>query len=720
MQRLSTEATSNLENSSMSAGITKRIPARTGRWPGAILLIAMLSIAGAQGAQKKEKPPKTYRNWLDEDVVYIITKEERENFLKLVTDEARDKFIERFWEVRNPNPSSPNNEFKEEHYKRLAFANARFGVGSAEEGWRTDRGRAYILLGAPQQKQVFRNSANLYPIEIWFYSTGMAGLPNFFYLMFYDRDATGDYRFYSPYFDGPDKLATGTEAINNPAAGYQMILTSVGPEVAHISLSLIPGEPVDTTMATRSMESDLLLSAIRGYNNLPAYRNEIAGRYKLRENVTARMLLSGQNLEIQTLPVRDSRGLTRLDYAVFLRNPNDFTLAKEADGRYSYSIGVNVRVFGPDNKHIFSQEKSLSDSMDKRRMEEIQDQAFGYEGMLPLGPGKYRLVFEFVDWNKKASYETERQVVIPKPDEKLFVVPAILPFVRAEEVPDPVLRDLTPFCMGGVRFQPFPSPMPSVSNDVPLQVAYQIWAPPRDPRTLAGKKLAVEYGVGEPAVPGTSSMIHDEVAMEQFDAYGSLVNGKRITFENKPSGNYVLTLTVQAPNVNEKSYATAHFRLLVDTDLRKTWTVDEAGIVEDAQNGVLDQQRGLALAAQGQPEEARKWFLRSVKLGRDNDAARAALVEAYFNLKDYAAVRSLYNDVGITTKTDARTLTRIAVSFAQAGESEKGITLLQDAIGFRPQEGQLYLALADLYAQRGEARKAAELIKQGKAQLGIN
>lgn len=704
----------------MKTGMTERVAFSAGRWSGAILLSVLLALTAAQGAQKKEKLAKTYKQWLDEDVVYIITKEERENFLKLATDEARDKFIERFWEIRNSNPGSPNNEFREEHYKRLAFANARFGVGSTEEGWRTDRGRAYILLGPPQQKQVFRNAANLYPIEIWFYSTGAVGLPHFFYLMFYDRDVTGDYRFYSPYFDGPDKLATGTEAINDPVAGYRMIMASVGPEVARISLSLLPDEPVDTTMGTKSMESDLLLSALRGYNNLPAYRNEIADRYKLRENVTARMLISGQNLEILTFPVRDSRGLTRLDYAVFLRNPADFTLAKEADGRYSYSIAVNVRVFGPDNKLVFSQEKSMSDSMDKRRMEEIQDQSFGYEGILPLGPGKYRLAFEFVDWNKKASYETEREVVITKPDERLFVVPAILPFVRAEEVADPVLRDLTPFCMGGVRFQPFPSATPSISTDVPLQVAYQIWAPPEDPRTLAGEKLAVDYGVGQPALPGTGSVTHDQVAMEQFDAHGSLVNGKRIAVENKPAGNYVVTVTVQDPKTQQKSFATAHFRLLVDTDLRKAWTVDEAGIVEDAQAGVLDQQRGLALVAQGKPEEARRWFLRSVKLGKDNDAARAALVEAYFNMKDYKAVQSLYADVGITSKTDTRTLTRIASSFAQVGESDKGINLLQDAIGFRPQDGQLYLALADLYTQKGETQKAAELAKKGKAQLGIN
>ena len=121
-------------------------------------------------AQKKPKLDKTFKDWIERDVVYIITKEERDEFLKLPTDEARDKFIQQFWEIRNPDPGSATNSYKDEIYKRIAFANARFGIGSGAEGWRSDRGRTYITLGEPQQKQVFRNSGNMYPIEIWFYA----------------------------------------------------------------------------------------------------------------------------------------------------------------------------------------------------------------------------------------------------------------------------------------------------------------------------------------------------------------------------------------------------------------------------------------------------------------------------------------------------------------------------------------------------------------------
>jgi GWxTD domain-containing protein len=682
-------------------------------------LFFAMAATGAFG-QKKEKLEKTYKQWLDEEVVYIITKDERDNFLKLASNEARDKFIEKFWEIRNPNPGSPTNEFRDEHYKRIAFANSRFNVGSVNEGWRTDRGHAYILLGPPNQKQVYRNAANLYPIEIWFYSTGLTGLPNFFYLMFYDRDVDGGYRFYSPYMDGPDKLTTGSEAINDPASAYRMIQNSIGPEVARISLTLIPGEPVDPSTGTRTMQSDILLASIRGYNNLPAYRQEIAQRYQLKEMVSTRMVLSGRNLDVLTLPVRDSRGLTRLDYSIHLKNASDMTLTKEDDGRFSYGVGMSIRVFTIDNKLIFSQEKQLRDTMDKQRMEAIADRTFGYEGLLPLPPGKYRVSFALEDWAGKKSFQTEREVVIPQPDANSFIVPGILPFSGAEEVPDPIVRDLTPFSMGGVRFHPLPESSPTVRQDMPLQFTYQIWANAQDPRSLMGKKLIVDYGLGQPAVAGTATTLRDEVGMEQFDVTGSLVSGKRMSLADKPSGNYVLSVSLQRSDTGQKSFATAHFRVYGELDPKKTWEVDEPGIIKDAETGVLDEQRGLALIAQGNPDEARKWLLRSIKLDSANDQARTALVEAYFTKGDYAAVRSLFNDVGVTPKTNAQTLVRIAESLEHLGESQKAETILRDAIGFHPEEARLYLALADANRQAGDLKAAAENEKKGKSFLGAN
>jgi GWxTD domain-containing protein len=88
-----------------------------------------------------------YKTWLNQDVVWIITDEEAKAFKTLSNDEERDAFIEQFWLRRNPNPDSPENEFREEHYRRIAYANEHFAAG--KPGWKTDRGHIYIAYGKP-------------------------------------------------------------------------------------------------------------------------------------------------------------------------------------------------------------------------------------------------------------------------------------------------------------------------------------------------------------------------------------------------------------------------------------------------------------------------------------------------------------------------------------------------------------------------------------------
>src|SRR6201981_2007567 len=101
---------------------------------------------------QKQKMKKTYKEldnsfktWLNEDVVYIISPEERTAFLQLSTNEEREQFIEQFWLRRSSNPDMPDNDFKEEHYRRIAYANEHYASGIP--GWKTDRGRIYIIWG---------------------------------------------------------------------------------------------------------------------------------------------------------------------------------------------------------------------------------------------------------------------------------------------------------------------------------------------------------------------------------------------------------------------------------------------------------------------------------------------------------------------------------------------------------------------------------------------
>jgi GWxTD domain-containing protein len=112
--------------------------------------------------------PSPYSKWLNEDVIYIIDDTERAAFLRLTTDEERDKFIEQFWLRRNPAPGALTNKFKEEHYRRIAYANAHFGT--AVPGWKTDRGHMYILYGPPDELDAHPpGTGRPYAIEVWLY-----------------------------------------------------------------------------------------------------------------------------------------------------------------------------------------------------------------------------------------------------------------------------------------------------------------------------------------------------------------------------------------------------------------------------------------------------------------------------------------------------------------------------------------------------------------------
>jgi GWxTD domain-containing protein len=688
---------------------------------GLIVVASLVVTSGVGWAEQKKKPklPKYYTNWLDRDVAYIITKPERKDFLQLTSDDERDNFIQRFWDVRNPTPGSPSNTYKDEIYQRIAYADAHFGIGSGEEGWRTDRGRTYITLGPPQQTEKHYGAANLRPIEIWFYSNLNPALPPFFYVLFYQRDNVGDFRYYSPSLDGPDKLVSGMEAINDPQSALKIIQSSVGPEVARVAQTLIPGEPIDPS-GRPSLQSDVMLSILRNLANQPSNIDEINRRREMNESVVSRMIVDSENLNIVLFPIRDERGLTRLDYAVRLGNPRDLSLTKSSDGHeYSYSVEARVRVYTDDTKLIFTQQKSISDHLDEPHLDEIKHRVFGYEGILPLPPGKYHLDFLLTDWNQKVGFHAERDVLIPGNVVGTFAVPAILPFSSAEAV-DKNKQATTPFAMSGLRFKPLQGTRLFFNSTEDLKVTYQIWAPPKPPEVEAGQNLIVQYALGEPALSGTATILKDTVDMGQFTSSGSLVNGKKISLVDKPNGNYMLTVSVSGPGTSQKTYSSLTFQILNDVPFNLPWDVDEPGIGTDEAKGILDQQRGLCYVAQGNSAEARLWFRLALSKNHSDDISRARLVEAYYTLNAYPAIVSLLDDAGITAGTDSGTIVQIAESLLKTGNTSKAVSLLKDTIHTRPEDGPLYLALADAYQQMGDSQGALEMSRKGRGLLSSN
>jgi GWxTD domain-containing protein len=184
----------------------------------AALLAAIVGLGVFEGlatAQKKNNSKRRrraiqremespYKRWLREEVPHIITGDERKTFTSLSTDEEREQFIEQFWERRNPSPGSPENEFREEYYRRIAYANERFQSGWP--GWKTDRGRIYIMYGPPDERETHPTggrydrpyeegggSTTTYPWERWRYRY-IDGIGTNIELEFVDPTSTGEYR----------------------------------------------------------------------------------------------------------------------------------------------------------------------------------------------------------------------------------------------------------------------------------------------------------------------------------------------------------------------------------------------------------------------------------------------------------------------------------------------------------------------------------------------
>jgi GWxTD domain-containing protein len=133
-----------------------------------------------------------YSRWLDQEVVYIIDDAERGAFQSLASDEERDHFIEQFWERRNPTPGASRNAFKEEHYRRIAYANKHFQTPSGTPGWQTDRGHMYIVYGPPDEIADPKGSQKPFATEVWLYRR-VEGIGANGTVTFVDRTGLGDF-----------------------------------------------------------------------------------------------------------------------------------------------------------------------------------------------------------------------------------------------------------------------------------------------------------------------------------------------------------------------------------------------------------------------------------------------------------------------------------------------------------------------------------------------
>jgi len=153
---------------------------------------------------KKEDIKRVYTDWVNKDVAYIITGDEKKAFKALKSDDERENFIENFWRRRDPNPDTEENEYREEYYERIAYANEHFASGIP--GWKTDRGRIYITFGKADSVESHPTGGTYnrptyegggdtttYPFETWFYRH-IDGVGDGIEIEFVDPTGTGEYR----------------------------------------------------------------------------------------------------------------------------------------------------------------------------------------------------------------------------------------------------------------------------------------------------------------------------------------------------------------------------------------------------------------------------------------------------------------------------------------------------------------------------------------------
>jgi GWxTD domain-containing protein len=347
------------------------------------------------GKEAKRKMRKTlkelgfeYKQWLTEDVTYIISPDERNAFLQLDTNEEREQFIEQFWLRRSSNPDLPENDFKEEHYRRIAYANEHYASGIP--GWKTDRGRMYIMWGPADEVESHPTggtydrpmeegggSTTTYPWETWRWRY-LEGIGENIILEFVDPSGSGEYRLT---MDPSEKDAL----LHVPGAG--------------LSLMESMGMASKTDRFTRADGTNLPKSM----GGEPASMNEF-NRLELYAKVNKPPEVKFKDLEavVTSRIVRDQVHFNwRTDYLkvtndtvlvpVTVQIPNSQLSFQAKEGIHSAMLNIFGRVSTLTGRVVQTFEDSVSrDFPDSLYQQSLKLQSI-YQKAVPLRPGLYRL-----------------------------------------------------------------------------------------------------------------------------------------------------------------------------------------------------------------------------------------------------------------------------------------------------------------------------------------
>ncbi len=324
--------------------------------------------------------------------LYIILDRERDVFLSLETIEERRHFIEAFWKKRDPNPATPENEFRVEHYRRIDYANQFLGRETYLPGWKTDRGRMYIILGEPIEIQRFDDYGDILPAHLWFYQGDPSkGLPSFFYLMFYKRNDVGEYRLYRPVVDGPNELVRGFAGQGAQATQALPVLRDVSQELARASLSLDPSEPPDFETARPSLGSEAMLARI--YDSPKrAIRTDYADAWlEYGDRVSAEYSFNFVPSRSFFAVLNGPDATPFVHYSVEI-DPRNFSMEADEDQTKIYTtLDVSVEARDKEGDLVLANQREAYIELTPGQLEQVKASPFAYQADFPLLPGEYKL-----------------------------------------------------------------------------------------------------------------------------------------------------------------------------------------------------------------------------------------------------------------------------------------------------------------------------------------
>jgi len=373
----------------------------------------------------KQELSKTYKKWLDEDVRWIISDEEQKAFKMLSNDEERDNFIEAFWQRRDPTPDTAENEFKDEHYRRMAYANEHYAAGIP--GWKTDRGRMYIMYGPPDEIDSHPSggtyerpmdegggSTSTFPFEDWRYRY-IEGIGQEVIIEFVDTCMCGDYHMT---MDRSEKDAL----LYTPNGGLtlyeQMGVSSKVDRFTHGGLERLgTGPGVSGDLQTKQFDR---LDQFYKLNKPPAVKFK-----DLEEVVSHKISVNLMPFDVRADFVKVTADTVLVPITVQIKN-RDVTFINK-DGVQRGTVNIFGRVSTLTGRIAQTFEDTVQVDVPAELLPKVTENASVYWKALPLRPGRYRFDVVVKDVNGDRVGNWSRGIQVPDfADDKLEVSSLIL------------------------------------------------------------------------------------------------------------------------------------------------------------------------------------------------------------------------------------------------------------------------------------------------------